>query len=141
MYRLIVSVLIILFLLFYIQLFSYFCCKHVNKRSVFSSVFSHDFGGKFVASASGRRKTWLMRHCRIEVDLQLLVNRRRSAEADVYSSYGWSSLSYTSGAQRRSKPTARNMSAVSLRCHLATSGEHCFSTAASIQSRYWPLAL
>jgi len=39
LYRLIVSLLIILFLLFYIQLFSYFCCKHVNKRSVqFSSV-------------------------------------------------------------------------------------------------------
>jgi len=31
-----VSVLIILFLLFYIQLFSYFFCKYVNKRSVFS---------------------------------------------------------------------------------------------------------
>jgi len=39
---LIVPLLIILFLLFYIQLFSYFCCKHVNKRSVqFSSVLTH----------------------------------------------------------------------------------------------------
>jgi len=24
------------FILFYIQLFIYFCCRHVNKRSVFS---------------------------------------------------------------------------------------------------------
>jgi len=39
---LIVPLLIILFLLFYIQLFSYFCCKHVNKRSVqFSSEWKH----------------------------------------------------------------------------------------------------
>jgi len=36
LYRLILSILIILFLLFYIQLFGYFCCKHVNKRSVLS---------------------------------------------------------------------------------------------------------
>ena len=37
LYRLIVPVLILLFLLFYIQLFGYFCCKYVNKRSVFST--------------------------------------------------------------------------------------------------------
>ena len=51
-----IGFLSILFLLFYIQLFSYFCCKHVNKRSVFRMPSCFDTVGWVTERASSLLK-------------------------------------------------------------------------------------